>query len=189
MSEMEFRALTPDCWQDFEQLFGPKGVCGGCWCMYWKLGRKEFDGNQGENNRLAQKAIVDTGIKPGLLAYVNGTPAGWVAVEPRTHYPTLARSRILKPVDDLPVWSITCFFVDRKYRRQGLSVALLMAAVEHVRHEGGTLLEGYPVDPGENKKYPPVFAYTGLVTAYLQAGFKEVRRKSTARPIMRRLIE
>ncbi len=79
--------LTPARWADFEQLFGPRGACAGCWCMYWKLPRKVFTANQGEKNRLAQQEIVASGQTPGLLAYADGIPAGWIAVEPRENYP------------------------------------------------------------------------------------------------------
>lgn len=152
--------------------------------MYWKLPRKEFSAGQGESNRLAQKAIVAAGRTPGLLAYVDGVAVGWCAVEPRQAYPVLARSRILAPLDETPVWSVPCFFVAKGYRRQGLTVALLRAAVEYVKSQGGRVVEGYPVDTKE-KKAPPVFIYTGTASAFRQAGFVEETRRSETRPIMR----
>ncbi len=185
MSETEFHPLTPDRWDDFEQLFGPRGACAGCWCMFWKLTRKDFEAMQGETNRQAQKTIVASGQIPGLLAYVDGVPAGWIAVEPRSEYSGLARSRILAPLDETPVWSVPCFFVDKKYRGRGLTVALLKAVVEYVKSKGGKVVEGYPVEPREGGKMPPVFVYTGLASAYTQAGFVEAGRRSETRPIMR----
>ncbi len=175
--------LTPDRWDDFEQLFGPRGACAGCWCMYWKLPRKDFTAGQGDQNRLAQKEIVASGRVPGLLAYVDGIPAGWVAVEPRENYPVLNNSRILKPLDDIPVWSVTCFFVAKKYRSQGLTVALLKAAIDHVAKMGGKVVEGYPVEPRQAGKMPPAFVYTGLV----QPSNRLVLRKSGAGPRRGRL--
>ena len=153
--------------------------------MYWKLPRKEFNAGQGEGNRLAQKAILASGRTPGLLAYVDGVPAGWCAVEPRQVYSSLARSRILAPVDETPVWSVTCFFVDKRYRRQGLTVALLRAVVDYVKEQGGKVVEGYPVEPRKGQKTSPVFIYTGTASAFRQAGFVEVARRSETRPIMR----
>jgi len=181
--------LSPDRWDDFEQLFGPRGACAGCWCMYWKLPRKDFTAGQGDQNRLAQKEIVASGRTPGLLAYVDGIPAGWVAVEPRENYPVLNNSRILKPLDETPVWSVTCFYVAKKYRSQGLTVALLKAAIEHVEKHGGRVVEGYPVEPRAGKKMAPVFVYTGLASAFKQAGFVEAGRRSETRPIMRYVIK
>jgi GNAT superfamily N-acetyltransferase len=170
----EFYPLTPERWDDFENLFGPRGACAGCWCMYWKLPRKDFTAGQGDQNRFAQMEIVASGHTPGLLAYADGIPAGWVAVEPRESYPVL---------------SVTCFFVSKKYRNQGLTVALLKAAVAYVVKQGGRVVEGYPVEPREAGKMPPVFVYTGLASAFKQAGFKEAGRRSETRPIMRYSVQ
>ena len=97
--------VTPQRWDDLEKLFGPRGADGGCWCMYWRLPRREFDLQQGEENRAALRHLVFAGAEPGLLAYRAGQPAGWCAIAPREDYPRLAGSRILKPVDARPVWS------------------------------------------------------------------------------------
>ncbi|HEX7435007.1 MAG TPA: GNAT family N-acetyltransferase [Anaerolineaceae bacterium] len=188
MKSNDIFPLTPDRWDDFELLFGPRGACAGCWCMYWKLPRKLFNAGQGLQNRLTQKEIVASGRIPGLIGYVDGTPAGWVAVEPRENYLVLNNSRILKPLDEVPVWSVPCFFVAKNYRNQGLTVALLKAAIDHVTKQGGKVLEGYPVEPRQGGKMPPVFVYTGLASAFKQAGFTEAGRRSETRPIMRYYI-
>ncbi|MBN2386789.1 MAG: GNAT family N-acetyltransferase [Anaerolineales bacterium] len=153
--------------------------------MYWKRPRKDFTAGTKGENRLLQKDFVASGRIPGLLAVREGVPLGWIAVEPRDQYPGLARSRILKPVDGAPVWSVTCFFVAREHRGQGLTVALLQAAIDYVRRRGGKMVEGYPVEPREGRLAAPVFVYTGLVSAFRQAGFEEVARRSETRPIMR----
>lgn len=157
--------------------------------MYWKLPRKVFTAGQGDLNRLAQKEIVVSGKVPGLIAYVDESPAGWLAVEPRENYPVLNNSRILKRIDELPVWSVTCFFVAKKFRNTGLTVALLNASIRYVAEQGGKVIEGYPVDPLTESKMPPVFVYTGLMSAFLQAGFAEAGRRSEKRPIMRYAIK
>jgi GNAT superfamily N-acetyltransferase len=179
-----FHPLTPERWTDFEKLFGPRGACAGCWCMYWHLTRTQYDEQQGELNRRNIKALVDSGNIPGILAYVDDEPVGWCSFGPREEFATLARSRILKPVDDQPVWSVVCFFVARKQRRHGLTIQLLNAAVEYATSKGATIIEGYPVEPKEGKA-PDVFVFTGLSSAFKQAGFKEVLRRSETRPIMR----
>jgi GNAT superfamily N-acetyltransferase len=99
----------------------------------------------------------------------------------------LDRSRVLARVDDAPVWSVTCFFVARKYRYSGLTVALLRAAVEHARRRGACVVEGYPIDPAGGKT-ADAFAYTGLESAFRDAGFVEVLRRSPTRPIMRAVM-
>lgn len=180
--------VTPDRWDDFEKLFGPRGACAGCWCMFWKLPRKQFDAGQGEANRLAQKEMIVSGRIPGLIAYVDGVPAGWIAIEPRAEYGGLARSRILAPLDEKQVWSVTCFFVDRKFRKQGLTVALLKAAVKYVKSKGGKVVEGYPVEL-KDEKASAAFIYTGTMSAFLQAGFLEAGRRSEKRPILRYMIK
>jgi len=182
-----FHPLTPERWGDFEMLFGPRGATGGCWCMYWRLRRTQYAEQQGELNRRNMKAIVESGNIPGILAYAGDEPAGWCSIAPREEFSTLARSRVLRPVDDQPVWSVVCFFISRKYRRQGLTVALLKAAVEYARSRDARIVEGYPVDPREGKS-PDVFVYTGLLSAFKQAGFTEVLRRSETRPIMRYTI-
>jgi GNAT superfamily N-acetyltransferase len=119
-----------------------------------------------------------------VLAYAGAEPVGWCAVAPRQDYIALGRSRVLAPVDDQPVWSISCLFVARPYRRQGISVRLLKAAAQLARDRGASIVEGYPVEP-YTANMPAPFAWTGLVAAFQQAGFKEVLRRSSARPIMR----
>ncbi len=182
--DLAFRPVTPERWSDLETLFGPRGACGGCWCMYWRLRRSEFEQFKGEGNRQFLKSIVDSGEVPGLLAYHDGKPVGWVSVGPRPAFSALERSRILKPVDEQPVWSVVCFFVARAYRRKGVTIALLKAAVEYAHQRGAAILEGYPVEP-KDAKAPDPFVYTGLASAFLQAGFQEVLRRSETRPIMR----
>ena len=155
--------------------------------MYWRLMRSEFEQMKGEGNRLALKSIVDAGQIPGLLAYHNGQPVGWVSVAPRPVFSALERSRILKPVDERPVWSVVCFFVKKTYRRKGVTVQLLQAAAEYARQHGAQIVEGYPVEPRQGQA-PDPFVYTGLVSAFLQAGFEEVLRRSETRPIMRMIL-
>jgi GNAT superfamily N-acetyltransferase len=184
LSDLEFHPLTRERWSDFEELFGPRGACGGCWCMWWRLKRSKFEVQKGEANRRAMKAIVESGEVPGLLAYVQGKAVAWCSVAPRGHYSALQRSRILKPVDETPVWSVVCFFVIRGYRRKGITPRLLRAAVEYAKQRGGKVVEGYPVEP-RKERMPDVLAYTGLAATFLKAGFTEVLRRSETRPIMR----
>jgi len=186
MTDLALRPLIPDLFADFEHLFGPRGACGGCWCLFWKLRGKAFEENTGEPAHRMQKSIVDSGTIPGLLAFLDNEAVGWIAVEPRSAYPKLAHSRILKPVDEEPVWSVTCFFVAKQARGQGLTVELLKGAVEYVRGQGGNIVEGYPVDAKKNMPAP--FIYTGTASAFQQAGFTEVARRSETRPIFRYTI-
>ena len=187
ISGLEFHPLTPERWADLETLFGEHGACGGCWCMWWRLTRSEFMQHRGEGNKRALEDIVSSGKVPGILAFVGGQPVGWCALAPRESFPKLARSRILKRVDDEPVWSVVCFFVAKAFRRKGVSTRLLKAAVDYSRKQGGKIVEGYPVEP-KKEWTPDPFAYTGLASAFRKVGFVEVVRRSETRPIMRYMI-
>jgi GNAT superfamily N-acetyltransferase len=180
--------LTPDRWPDLEKLFGPRGAQAGCWCMWWRQTASEFAAGKGDRNREALRTIVASGEPPGLLAYVGGEPVGWCAVAPRDRYVRLARSRTLKPIDEQPVWSITCFFVARSYRRQGVTARLLDAVVAFVRDRGGRIVEAYPIAPASGE-YPAAYAYTGLLSTFLAAGFEVVARPSASRAIVRYAIK
>lgn len=185
--KLVFHPLTPDRWADFEKLFGERGACGGCWCTYWRRPRSEFVTNKGAGNRRYMLNVVQAGDPPGMLGYIDGEPVGWCAIARRETYSALERSRILKPVDDTPVWSVSCLFVHKNHRKKGVSVQLLRAATDYVKQQGGTVVEGYPVEP-KSDDMPAAFAWVGLASAFLAAGFKEVARRSETRPIMRKII-
>jgi GNAT superfamily N-acetyltransferase len=178
---------TADRWADFEELMGRRGGYGGCWCMLWRLSRPAFEAGTGDNNRKAMKALFESGAVPGLIAYDGDEPVGWCSVAPRSDLPRLKTSRVLKPVDDEPVWSVTCFLIKKTHRRRGLSVALLRGAENFVRQQGAKTLEGYPIEPTKGS-YPVVYAWTGFANAFRKAGFKEIARRSETRPIMRRAL-
>lgn len=178
------KPVTAGRWPNIETLFGPRGACAGCWCMYWRLPHSRFEKQKGLKNRKAFKKLVESGSRPGLIAYSDGEPIGWCAVAPRAAYVKLQGSRTLAAVDEQPVWSVVCFYVVKGHRRRGVTVALLRGAVEFARKRGAKIVEGYPVSP-KTPRIPDVFAWTGLEHAFLNAGFKEVARRSATRPIMR----
>jgi GNAT superfamily N-acetyltransferase len=187
--KIAYSPVTPERWTDFETLFGEHGACEGCWCMFWRRpSRKEYQANRGDSNKTAMKSIIESGVVPGILAYVDGIPAAWCAVAPRNDYPRLVRSRVLKPVDDQEVWSISCLFINKAYRKRGLSAGLLQAACDFVASRGAKIVEGYPVEPDPDKKYADAFVWNGLASSYLKAGFMEVARRSPTRPIMRKRL-
>lgn len=185
MDELTFHPLTAQRWDDFETLFGPRGAYGGCWCMWWRLTRAEFEQNRAEGNRRAMKRLVDGGRVPGILAYLHGSPVGWCSVAPRDEFPSLNRSPVLKPVDDQPVWSVVCFFVDKRNEGRGIGKALIQGAQQYVASQGGQLLEAYPTVPRGRKLLPPVSSFMGIQKNLVGAGFVEVARPSRAKSIMR----
>ena len=185
LQKLSFKPLAPSRWKDFTALFGDRGACGGCWCMLWRLTRKQFESQKGDGNKRAMKEIVDSGDVPGIIGFHGDTAIGWCAIAPRSHYPALSRSRILKPVDDLPCWSVACFFIEKSFRKQGVSTALLRAAVRFAQSRGAARVEGYPVEPKSEKPIPPAFAWTGIPQTFARVGFTEVTRRSPTRPVMR----
>jgi len=184
--KLTFQPLGPARLPALERLFGPRGACAGCWCAWWKTTRPEFEAGKGEGNREAMRRQVRAGVVPGIIAYDAEGPVGWCAVEPRSAYPRLARSRTLAPVDDEAVWSVTCFFVARRARHSGVTRELLATAAAHARRSGAAVLEGYPVDPrGETAD---AWLYTGLASTFEQEGFAEVARRSPTRPVVRKTL-
>jgi GNAT superfamily N-acetyltransferase len=183
---LTFHPATPDRWGDVEALFGDRGACGGCWCMYWRLDAGAYTAGKGAGNRAALRRIVRKGEEPGILAYAGEEPIGWCAVAPREEYPRLDRSRVLARLDGKPVWSISCLFVARPWRKRGVSRALIEAAVAHARSRGAKIVEGYPID--STTPQADAFMWTGIASAYERAGFREIERRSATRPIMRRKV-
>lgn len=176
----EVHPLTPERWDDLATLFGPNGAYSGCWCMFWRLPRAQWSEQArggGAANKVAFQGVVASGEVPGLLAYAEEKPVGWVALAPRQVYAALERSTTRKRIDDQPVWSITCFFVAHGWRRKGVNTALVAAAIDYARSQGATILEAYPSlnEPGMK---PPsnAAAYMGLSEVFRSAGFTEVAR-------------
>ncbi len=187
IKKLHFYPLDRSRWKDFENLFGEKGACGGCWCMAWRLKNSEFEKQKGNANKKMMKKIVYSNEVPGILAYYEKEPIGWCSVSPREKFVRLENSRVLKRIDDKQVWSVSCLFIDKKYRRKGVSTELLKAAVKHCKSKGAEIVEAYPTVP-YNENIPAAFAWTGIPSAFENAGFKEVERRSKTRPIMRYFI-
>jgi GNAT superfamily N-acetyltransferase len=179
----EAHPVTKDRWPDLVALFD-RPIVRTCFCMFY---RKTGTGTGvGEQNRKAMKVLVDRGTEPGLIGYQDGVPVAWVSLGPREDYAKLRRSSIMKPVDDRPVWSIVCFFVDRNARGRGLSERMLRAAVDYARSRGARLLEAYPVDKAERSH--PDDMFFGAKSMYERAGFREVARRKATRPVVRKAL-
>lgn len=187
-SSLEFHPLTRERWADFETLFGARGAYGGCWCMWWRLTRREFEAGQGEGNKEAMHSIVSDGEVPGILAYERGKAVGWCSIAPRESYGSLNRSPVLKRLDDEEVWSIVCFYVAKDHRRKGLVKKLILAAIDYVKSQGGKVVEAYPTIP-KGGRMPPVSSFMGIPAIYESVGFVECARPSKSKAIMRYYIE
>jgi GNAT superfamily N-acetyltransferase len=185
--DIKIHELTPKRWLDFEKLFGSRGGYGGCWCMFWRLRSKDNARNKGADNKREMKRIVDSNDPPGLLAYIDGEPAGWCSLDPREKFLRIEHSRTLRRVDDCDgVWSLNCFVIGREYRQQGLMTALLEAAVDYSRDRGAKVIEAYPIEPGSALK--GYDGYTGIVSTFKRHGFREVSRPRKGQVMMRKAL-
>jgi GNAT superfamily N-acetyltransferase len=180
---LKIRPVTAKRWSDLEKLFGEHGAYSGCWCMYFRLRSAEFARRTGRENKRDLKKLVCANDVPGLLAYAGREPIGWVAIAPREKYLHLEHSRTLNRVDDQPVWSVTCFFVAKPYRRKAVMLALLRAAVEGAAKRGAQIVEAYPIEVGG--KLTGYDGFTGVASVFRKAGFVPVKQISRGQSVMR----
>ncbi len=178
--KLTIRPLTPDLWPALEDLFGENGACYGCWCMYWRIGG-DYRRRPRAKNKAAFREVVRCGPPPGLLAFNGDLAVGWCQPTPRDGLPWLDRAWRLKRVDKVPVWSLSCFYVRKGYRRQGVTSALIAAALKAARRAKAPALEAYPLDGDKT----PSASGTGYASTFARAGFKIVARRVPPRPIMR----
>lgn len=185
LNQLRFEPLSSANWGAFEQLFGTKGACGNCWCMYFRLSPVDFkEGKTQDGNRLAKKALVDANKPTGMLAFYEDIPIGWCAFAPREDFPKLERSRVHKRIDTAAVWSIPCTFIAKDFRRLGVSVALLQGVTRYAKSQGIKIIEAYPTIPTQ-EKLPDAFAWIGLYKSFERAGFDIVDQTSAHRPMVR----
>ena len=189
LSQLTVEPVTIKNWNKFIMLFGEKGACGNCWCMYYRLSKADFQkGKANEGNKKAIKEIIWEGKPVGLVALLKDKPIAWCAFAPREDFIKLEKSRIHKRIDNKDVWSIPCLFIDKHYRRSGVSVQLLKGAIKYAKGVGIKIIEAYPAIPTQDK-IPDTFAWVGLYKSFERAGFKVVDRKSKNRPMVRYYLE
>jgi GNAT superfamily N-acetyltransferase len=186
-TQLEVHPLTADRWDDLVTLFDRPGDPKGCWCMFYRVRSKDFERLWGAGAKAAFREVVAEGPPPGLLAYRDGVPVGWVAVAPRDVYPRILNSPTIRPLDDQPAWAVVCFYVLRGERRGGVAAALLDAAVDFAAEHGATAVEGYPKDTDGARKHANEM-FVGSMSMFAEAGFTEAGRRSPTRPIMRRAV-
>jgi GNAT superfamily N-acetyltransferase len=186
---IETRELTPEMWPELEALFGEKGACAGCWCMFWRVEDGErYADLQGAPARRRQKRLVESGRSLGVLAYVDGEPVGWAAFGRRREFSRLDRAPSLRCDDADAVWSIPCFFVKPGFRGRGVASALLDATVAAIRRRGGRLVEGYPVKLAPGARLSGAFAWTGVEPMFARAGFRVAQARPRGKQRVRRRL-
>jgi len=188
-NQLTIEPLTKLNWNKFTGLFGNKGACGNCWCMYYRLLKSDFlEGKADDGNKRAMKEIVWNGKPAGILGLYEGQAIAWCAFAPREDFIKLEKSRVHRRIDDTMVWSIPCFFIDKNFRRHGVSVELLKGVIRYAEENGIEIIEAYPAIPTQ-AKLPDSFAWIGLFRSFESAGFEIVDRTSKNRPMVRYHIE
>lgn len=187
--DYEILPLTAERWPAGEQLFGPKGACQGCWCMYWRLPRSEWLAACGDEARRLFLARVLAGPPPGLLAFADGQPVGWMQIGPRADTPEWNGARRLSApladatADEAGVWGVTCFFVRTGWRGKGITAALLAEGIAHARRSGARVLEACPI--ARSGKVSASTLYVGTAAVFARAGFRTVATRKESRPLVR----
>lgn len=177
---LEFHPVTRERLADLNHFSERHGKFRYCSCMRWRMTSAEYSRSTKEDRIATLDRRVEAETPVGVLAYLDGEPVGWVSVAPRQTYGALERYRALARIDDALVWSVTCFFIDRHARRQGVTLGLLNAAVAYARSQGATIIEGYPVAPGAR-----LYTYMGSPATFLAAGFVDVTPAGRDRLVMR----
>ena len=182
--------IADAAWPDVQQVFGTRGDPARCWCQFFKLTNQQWWDEPTEAKEALLHAQAGEGTGPGLIAYLDGEPVGWCAIEPRPNYPQALRSKVVttastERADDSSVWAITCFVVRTGFRRRGVATALVAAAVDWARQHDARLIEGYPVDTAAREKTSAAALYHGSVSLFESAGFTLAVRPTPGRALMR----
>lgn len=187
--DITFAPLTPDRLAAFEALFGPQGACYGCWCTAFRLRPADRQALSGDQKRAIMADRITRGPPPGLLAFRGELPVGWMQIGPRADVPEWNNPRRATtplpdgPADDQSVWAISCFFFASRERGRGLSHGFVQEGIRHARRHGARLLEASPMDQAKQSK--SIGLFVGSTAVFTRAGFTEVARQKTGRPLMR----
>lgn len=177
---------TSDRFEDFADVINPNRRASHCWCLSHRL-RAQDIAELGEGNReKAMRALCDRPNPPGVVTYLDGVPVGWCNIGPRSEIPRLVHSSLIRPVDDLPVWSIMCVVVRGGFRKRGVTGPLLQGAVEYAKANEAPAVEAYPVDPPG--RMDTTMAFVGTRSMFQKAGFRVIGTTNAVASNMPRLI-
>jgi GNAT superfamily N-acetyltransferase len=184
--------VTPDRFEDFADVINPNRRTMHCWCTTHRLTAGEVRDLGGGDREQAMRTLCTRADPPGVVAYRDEVPVGWCNVGPRAAITRLAQSKKIKPVDDVPVWSIVCLVVRAGHRRQGVTAQLIEGAVDYAVSRGAPAIEAYPVDPGEDR-IDITMGFVGTRSMFERAGFEvigQTQAVAASRPrlVMRRTL-
>lgn len=182
----ETHAVTPDRFEDFADIVNRNRRVNHCWCLSHRLQAAEIEGLGDGNREQAMRSLCEREHPPGVVTYLNGKPVGWCNIGPRAEITRLVRSRVIRPIDEVPVWSIVCVVVRSGHRRQGVTAPLLEGAVAYAASHGAPAVEAYPVDPPERMDL--TMAFVGTKSMFARAGFRVVGTTDATASGMPRLV-
>ena len=183
----ETHQVTPDRFEHFADVVNPNRRAEHCWCLSHRLPAPEIEALGGGSRERAMRALCEREHPPGVVTYRDGVPVGWCSISPRTEIPRLERSTLIRPVDDVPVWSIICLVVRGGRRRQGVVGHLLEGAVAYAAANGAPAVEAHPVDPGP-RRMDTTMAFVGTRSMFERAGFEVVGTTDAVASRMPRLV-
>ena len=194
MDGLTIAPATADRWADLVTVFGTRGDPSWCWCQYFLTTGSSYTGSAERNRSDLERQVREADVPPGLLAYLDGEPVGWVQLGPRDTFPRVTGHQALRKVVEgrdpgEQVWRTTCFVVRVGHRRQGVARALLEAGMAFAAEHGAAVLEGHPVDVSARDTRPAgAMLYHGTASMFTDAGFTEIGRTTPTRPVVRRRL-
>lgn len=185
----ETHPVTPERFEDFADVINKSRRPTHCWCLSHRLTAREVEdlgGDGPEQRERAMRALCEREHPPGVVTYLDGTPVGWCNIGPRAEITRLAQSRLMRPVDDRPVWSIVCVVVRSGYRKQGVTGQLIEGAVQYAAAHGAPAVEAHPVDPPARMDL--TMAFVGTRRMFEKAGFEVVGSTDAVASRLPRLV-
>lgn len=178
--------VTPDRFEDFADVVNRTRRERHCWCLSHRLPAKEIDALGDGDREQAMRRLCEREHPPGVVTYCDDVPVGWCSIGPRAEITLLTRSRLIRPVDELPVWSIICVVVRPGHRRQGVTTRMLTDAVDYAAAQGAPAVEAYPVDP--EGRMDLTMAFVGTRAMFEKVGFEVVGTTDAVASRMPRLV-
>lgn len=172
MAVWETHPVTPDRFEDFADVVNRTRRATHCWCLSHCLGTKQIDELGGGSREQAMRRLCEREHPPGVVTYRDGVPVGWCSISPRAEIPRLANSKLIRPIDDVAVWSIICVVVRTGHRRQGVTAAMIEGAVAYAAAQGAPAVEAHPVDPPG--RMDTTMAFVGARAMFERQGFEVV---------------
>ncbi len=178
--------MTADRFEDFADVINPNRRENHCWCLSHRLRTKDIEELGGGSREKAMRSLCERENPPGVVTYLDGVPVGWCNVGARTDIPRLAGSKLIRPVDDVPVWSVICLVVRSGHRRKGVTGQLIDGAVAYAASRGAPAVEAYPVDP--DGRMDTTMAFVGTRSMFERAGFRVIGTTDAVASRMPRLV-